>query len=158
MNNTIRLVISIAIPLVIGLAGGFFTAPQIPVWYAQLHKPSWNPPGWIFGPVWTLLYILMGIALFLIWKSDSTGSLRKTAILLFEMQLLLNFCWSFIFFHQHQIGWALAEIALLWVVILCTMFAFGRISSTAAWLMLPYICWVSFAAILNASIWGLNRT
>lgn len=156
MNNTIKLIIAIAIPLVIGLSGGAFTAAEIPGWYAKLQKPSWQPPSWLFGPVWTTLYILMGIALYLVWKSDAVQSARQTALILFAIQLTLNFFWSIIFFNQHQIGWAMAEILVLWIFILLTIFSFGKISQTAAWLLVPYISWVSFAAILNYTIWKLN--
>lgn len=157
MNNTTKLIISIAIPLAIGLIGGGFTASQIPVWFAHLNKPSWNPPSWLFAPVWTTLYIMMGIALYLVWKSDAAKSIKKSAIIFFEIQLILNFCWSFIFFNQHQIGWAMIDISFLWLFIVATIFSFRKISLTAAWLMVPYILWVSFASFLNYSIWQLNR-
>jgi translocator protein len=157
MNNSVKLIISIAIPLLIGFAGGTFTSAEIPNWYATLNKPSWQPPNWLFGPVWTTLYILMGIALYLVWKADANASLKQTAILLFAIQLILNFFWSIIFFNQHQIGWALVEIIVLWILILLTIFSFSKINNTAAWLLVPYISWVSFAAILNYTIWQLNK-
>lgn len=156
MNNTVKLIVAIAIPLIIGLSGGAFTASAIPTWYAQLQKPSWQPPNWLFGPVWTTLYLLMGIALYLVWKSNAVQSYRQTAFILFAIQLTLNFFWSIIFFNQHQIGWAMAEILVLWISILLTIFSFGKINQTAAWLLVPYISWVSFAAILNYTIWKLN--
>ncbi|HEU4574107.1 MAG TPA: TspO/MBR family protein [Chitinophagaceae bacterium] len=156
MSTTVKLVISIAIPLLIGITGGLFTSAEIPGWYQTIRKPSWNPPSWLFGPVWTILYILMGIALFLIWKSAADSSVKNTAMYLFAAQMIFNFFWSFIFFRQHQIGWAFAEIVALWLLILLTIFAFGKISSAAAWLLVPYIAWVSFAAILNFTIWRLN--
>jgi tryptophan-rich sensory protein len=98
----------------------------------------------------------MGIALFLVWKSDADMGIKKTAISLFAVQLVLNFFWSFIFFKMQQPGWAFAEIILMWLMILMTILWFGKISSTAAWLLVPYICWVSFASVLNYSIWRLN--
>ncbi len=156
MNNTIKLIISIAIPLIIGGTSGFFTATGVESWYQAINKPSWNPPGWIFGPVWTTLYVLMGIALFLVWKADASPELKKIAIILFAVQLALNFCWSFIFFYQQQPGWALVEIIVMWVFILFTIFAFAQVNKTAAWLLVPYISWVSFAVILNYTIWKLN--
>lgn len=156
MTNAIKLIISIAIPLAIGATSGFFTVTGVESWYQTINKPSWNPPSWIFGPVWTSLYVMMGIALYLVWKSDSSSILKKTAIILFAVQLLLNFFWSFIFFNQQQIGWALAEMLIMWVLILLTIFAFANVSKTAAWLLVPYIAWVSFAAILNFTIWKLN--
>ncbi|MBK7289999.1 MAG: tryptophan-rich sensory protein [Chitinophagaceae bacterium] len=156
MNNSIKLIIAIAIPVAVGAISGFFTATGVESWYQTINKPSWNPPGWIFAPVWTTLYIMMGVALFLVWKSDSSDILKKTAITLFTIQLVLNFFWSFIFFDQHQIGWALVEIIAMWIFILLTIFAFGNVSKLAAWLLVPYISWVSFATILNYTIWKLN--
>ena len=156
MNNSIKLIIAIAIPLAVGATSGFFTATGVESWYQTINKPSWNPPGWIFGPVWTTLYVMMGIALFFVWKSAATELLKRTAISLFAVQLLLNFFWSFIFFDQHQSGWALVEIITMWVSILLTIFSFAQVSKTAAWMLVPYISWVSFASILNYTIWKLN--
>lgn len=156
MNNIAKLVISILVPLAIGGTAGFFTATGVDSWYQTIQKPLWNPPNWIFGPVWTTLYILMGISLFLVWKSDSSSKLKKIAITFFAIQLVMNFFWSFIFFNQQQIGWALLEILVMWMFIIATIFAFGNISKTAAWLLVPYVSWVSFAALLNYAIWKLN--
>lgn len=156
MNNALKLFIAIAIPLAVGFTSGFFTITGVGSWYQTIDKPSWNPPNWIFGPVWTTLYILMGIALFLVWKSDAQAPLKKAAITLFAIQMTLNFFWSLIFFNQHQVGWALVEIIAMWIMILLTIFAFARVNNTAAWLLVPYISWVSFAAILNYTIWKLN--
>jgi tryptophan-rich sensory protein len=157
MNNILKAVISIAIPLIIGGTSGFFTVSGVESWYQNIQKPSWNPPNWIFGPVWTTLYVMMGIALFLVWKEDASAALKKIAMALFAAQLVLNFFWSFIFFGQHQPGWALVEIIALWVLILLTIFAFAQVNKVAAWLLVPYISWVSFATILNYTIWQLNR-
>ena len=156
MNNPIKLVLSLAISVIVGLSGGFFSVSEIPGWYVHLSKPSWNPPNWIFAPVWTSLFVLNGISLFLVWKNSAPARLKKIAIALFSIQLVLNFFWSFFFFHQHAMGWALVEIVILWIFILLTIFAFGKISNLAAWLLVPYICWVSFAVVLNYSIWKLN--
>jgi len=156
MSNTLKLIIAIIIPVAVGAVSGFFTSSEIPGWYQTINKPTWNPPSWLFGPVWTTLYVMMGIALFLVWKSDASQSVKKTAIILFAAQLLLNFFWSFIFFNQHQIGWAVVEIITMWIFILLTIFAFAPISKIAAWLLVPYISWVSFATILNYTIWKLN--
>lgn len=156
MNNTLKLIIAIAIPLAVGATSGFFTITGIESWYQTINKPSWNPPGSVFGPVWTTLYVLMGVALFLVWKSSGSDTLKRTAITLFAIQLILNFFWSFIFFDQQQPGWAFVEIITLWFFILLTIFSFARVSKTAAWLLVPYISWVSFAAILNYTIWKLN--
>jgi tryptophan-rich sensory protein len=151
-----KLFLSILIPLLVGAISGFFTSSGVQGWYAAANKPSFNPPNWIFAPVWTALYILMGIALFLIWKSAGDKAVKQTALILFAVQLAFNFFWSLIFFKLQQPGWALLEIAALWLTILFTIFWFGKISSTAAWLLVPYICWVSFASVLNYAIWKLN--
>ncbi len=151
-----KLIISILIPLITGSVAGFFTTKGVDGWYAAAIKPSFNPPNWIFAPVWTALYILMGIALYLIWKSDAEKKIKQTALILFAVQLLLNFFWSFIFFSLQQTGWAFVEIVVMWLSILFTILWFGKISSTAAWLLVPYISWVSFASLLNFYIWKLN--
>lgn len=157
MNNFLKLLVSVSVPLLIGFSSGFFTITDVGSWYQTIQKPAWNPPNWIFGPVWTTLYILMGIALFLIWKKEGNNKLKKAAIILFAIQLVLNFFWSIIFFNQHQIGWALVEIVILWLSILLTIFVFAKIDKIAAWLMVPYIAWVTFATILNFTIWQLNK-
>lgn len=149
-----KLIIALLIPLAVGAISGYFTTAGVNGWYAAAAKPAFNPPNWIFGPVWTTLYALMGIALYLVWKTDAPT--RQTAVILFGVQLALNFAWSFIFFSLKQPGWAFAELLLMWVMILLTIFAFGKISSLAAWLLVPYISWVSFAGVLNYFIWKLN--
>ena len=156
MNNVLKEIISISIPLLVGFSGSFFTVTGPGSWYTTIQKPEWNPPGWIFGPVWTTLYIMMGIALFLVWKEEENAARKKTAIIFFGIQMVLNFAWSFIFFGQHRIGLALVDIILLWLAILITIFLFARINRAAAWLLVPYISWVSFAALLNYTIWQLN--
>ncbi len=157
MNNTFKLILSIAIPLIVGGTSGFFTTTGVDSWYQTINKPTWNPPSWIFGPVWTTLYIMMGISLFLVWKSATGKELKRIAIILFTVQLLLNFFWSFIFFYNQQPGWALVEIIVMWIFILLTIFAFANVNKLAAWLLVPYISWVSFATILNYTIWQLNK-
>lgn len=156
MSNTVKLIISLAIPLLIGFLGSFFTRPEIGDWYQTIEKPSWNPPSAVFGPVWTFLYVLMGISFFLVWKQRANDDQKTNAILFYFTQLILNLAWSFIFFSEHQIGWAFVEICLLWVVILICIFLFARINKTASWLLVPYISWVTFAGILNYTIWMLN--
>jgi len=145
----------IALPLVVGSVSGIATAGNITTWYATLSKPGFNPPDFLFGPVWTFLYLLMGISLFLIWKSPS-APVKTRALTVFGVQLVLNFAWSFIFFHFKLPGWAFAEILLVWFSILLMILTFFRISKMAAFLQLPYLLWVSFAAVLNGSIWYLN--
>ncbi len=156
MKDSLKLIISITIPVAIGASAGAFTKPEIKTWYAQLTKPAWNPPPWLFGPVWTVLYILMGVALYIIWKNKTYHTPKRSAILIWCLQLAFNFLWSLVFFHLHQIGWALIDIGILWILIVLNIFSFSRISKPAAWLLVPYICWVSFAGLLNYAIWQLN--
>lgn len=152
-----KLFISILIPLLIGGIAGYFTSSGVEGWYAVANKPWFNPPNWIFAPAWTVLYIVMGIALYLVWKEETIAPVvKRNAIVLFAIQLTLNFFWSLIFFKLQQSGWALVEIMVMWLAILFTILWFGNISATAAWLLVPYICWVSFATVLNFSIWRLN--
>lgn len=157
MNNWVKAIISIGAPLAVGATAGAFTVTGLGSWYQSIEKPSWNPPNAVFGPVWTALYILMGIALFLVWKSNASEDLKRRAIAFFTIQLVLNFFWSLIFFNWHSILGALVEIMVLWTFILMTIFAFARINKAAAWLLVPYIAWVSFAALLNAAIYSLNN-
>ncbi len=156
MKPFLKLIISIAVPVAVGAVSGYFTAGSVNTWFTTINKPSFNPPGWLFAPVWTCLYILMGIACYLVWKSNANMADKRKAISLYAIQLTLNFFWSIIFFGAQQLGWALVDIGLLWLMILLTIFSFGKITSAAAWLLVPYICWVSFATILNYSIWKLN--
>ena len=151
-----KLFIAILIPLFVGIVSGLFTSSGVNGWYAIAQKPWFNPPNWIFAPVWTMLYILMGIALYLILKSETDKNIKQTTIIFFAIQLTFNFFWSFIFFKLQQPGWALVEIIVMWLAILVTIIWFGKISSMAAWLLVPYICWVSFASVLNYAIWKLN--
>jgi tryptophan-rich sensory protein len=141
--------------LLIGGLAGFATSSSINGWYVTINKPSFNPPNYLFGPVWTTLYILMGVSLYLILQSDSS-ELRKKAITIFSIQLFLNFFWSFIFFNFQMLGLAFAEIILMWISILTMIIVFYKINKTAAFLQIPYLLWVSFASVLNGSIWYLN--
>jgi tryptophan-rich sensory protein len=152
----IKLIIAILIPLIIGAISGFFTSEAVTGWYAAIQKPSFNPPNGIFAPVWTTLYIMMGIALYLVWKQERNTKIWRQALFLFGLQLFLNFCWSLIFFKLEQPGWALVEMVCLWISILLTIIWFSKLSKVSAWLLVPYICWVSFAALLNYEIWRLN--
>lgn len=154
MSNTIKLFIAIIISELAGIIGSIFTGSSIDGWYAEIIKPAFNPPAWVFGPVWITLYSLMGVSLWLIWKSDSTE--KKKAISLFIVQLVLNAIWSPIFFGSHSIGNALAVLVLLWAAIALTILIFKKVSKLAAWLLVPYILWVSFALYLNYSIYVLN--
>lgn len=156
MNQVLKFIIALAAPLLVGGIAGYFTASEIKSWYILLNKPSWNPPNYLFGPAWTTLYILMGYAFYRIWVSKGGSEMKNWAIVLFVVQLVLNFFWSFIFFKQHNLGWAFVEIIAMWLAILCTIIAFSKIDKPAAWLLVPYISWVSFATILNYTIWQLN--
>jgi translocator protein len=148
----IKLIIAILIPLFAGFIGSYFTMPAIPGWYAELVKPELNPPSWIFAPVWTTLYILMGISLFIIWEKGK----RHLEIGIFTVQMMLNTTWSIFFFGLQRLDVAFVNIILLWIFILLMIIFFYRISKVSAYLLLPYILWVSFAAYLNYSIWMLN--
>jgi len=157
MNNIRRLIIAIVIPLLVGFTSGFFTSTGPGTWYQALEKPTWNPPGRVFAPVWTTLYIMMGVSLFFIWKTNLVTNKKRVALFLFAFQLVLNFFWSFIFFRLEKPGWAAAEITILWLSILATIFSFASINKLSAWLLVPYISWVTFAAILNYTIWSMNN-
>jgi len=157
MNKYLKLVISIVIPLFAGFIGSQFTTPKIPTWYAGLVKPSFNPPSWLFGPVWTLLFILMGVALYIIWQNTKRKKSRDVAIIAFGVQLVLNILWSILFFGMHSPGYAFIEIFVLWIAILVNIILFFRLNKTAGLLLLPYILWVSFASVLNGAIYFLNR-
>jgi translocator protein len=135
-----------------GMLSGLVTAPAILEWYPTLNKPSWTPPSWLFGPAWTVFYILMAIAAWLVWKTGNA----KTAMILFFAQLLLNFAWSLLFFGARSPGLGLIDVTAMWLAIAATIFAFAFKSRLAAFLMVPYLCWVSFAAALNAAIYTLN--
>lgn len=136
--------------------GGHWTAPEIASWYSTLRLPSFAPPNWIFGPVWTLLYALMAVAAWRISLAPESAN-RTWALGLFIVQLALNLAWSWIFFKRHAIGAAMAEVVLLWAAIVATTTVFGQVESISGWLMSPYLAWVSFAAVLNIAYWRLNR-
>ena len=179
INNFFKLVIAVAVSESAGIIGSVFTMSSVAGWYAGIVKPEFNPPAWVFGPVWTALYALMGISLFLIWSfkvpQDNKQHpnilenirmlrIRRWAIFFFFAQLVLNTLWSIIFFGWtsltinglNNIGIALIEIVFLWLAILATIIIFAKISKLAAWLLVPYILWVSFALYLNYAIWLLN--
>jgi translocator protein len=135
--------------------GSVFTSSAMPEWYMSLEKPAFNPPSWVFGPVWTVLYAMMAVAAWLVWREAGFDG-ATAALSLFFVQLALNLAWSGIFFGLREPGWALVEIVVLWAAILGTIVLFFRHSSLAGWLLVPYLLWVSFAAVLNAAIWRLN--
>ncbi|RZK58123.1 MAG: tryptophan-rich sensory protein [Pedobacter sp.] len=149
-------IICLLIPLAIGAIGGFLTFESVRTWYTTLNKPSFNPPNWIFGPVWTTLYILMGISSYLVWQKRKIVSGYSWAAGVYFLQLLLNLMWSYLFFYQQQIGFALVEICILLVTIIVNAFIFYRINKISGLLFIPYILWVSFASYLTYSIFILN--
>ena len=156
MKKIIALTVCISIPLILGGIAGVITAKEISTWYVYLVKPSFNPPNYLFGPVWTTLYILMGVSFYLIVSKKGASVSKRKAYLFYTIQLGLNFLWSFLFFYFHQIDLALIEIALMWLSIVAMIYMFYLVSKPAAWLNLPYLAWVSFATLLNASICYLN--
>jgi tryptophan-rich sensory protein len=177
-NNFVKLVVSIIVCEGAGMVGAIFTTPAIAGWYAGLNKPSINPPSWVFAPVWTALFLLMGISLYLVWlkkftprplknprvkvwnkltQKFLTGSWQKAnVVLVFAVQLVLNVLWSIIFFGWHQPGIAFFELLTLWFAILYTIVNFYRVSKPAAYLLVPYLLWVTFAGLLNYFLWTLN--
>lgn len=179
MNKITKFLLSIVLCQLAGIIGGFFTTPQINGWYANLNKPEFTPPGYVIGGVWTILYFLMGISLYLVWEKNweiklpNLGSAHKiwnpisrkllfgewrkaNVILIFSAQLLLNIFWSFIFFIRQSPGAAFFELLMLWVAIAYTIANFVRISKLAAYLLIPYLLWVTFAGYLNFKIWMMN--
>jgi translocator protein len=150
-----KLIIAILIPLCLGALAGYATTQNIPTWYAFLSKPNFTPPNYLFGPVWTSLYIMMGIASYLIWKSNNL--LKKRALILYIVQLTLNFSWSFVFFYFHQLGGAMIVIVLMWLFILFTIISFFKINKISAYLLIPYLLWVSYASALNYAVWQMNE-
>jgi tryptophan-rich sensory protein len=153
--NFKKLIISLSLPFLAGFIGSYSTTPSIPTWYAGLNKPSFNPPNWLFGPVWTLLYILIGFSFYLVWNKKTKKD-KSQAYYYYFAQLILNSMWSIVFFGMKEIGYALIVISILWFLILKTVLFFKKINKTASKLLIPYILWVSFAAILNFSIFILN--
>lgn len=168
-----KIIAAVVVTEIVGSIGTIFTAPAIGTWYASLAKPAFTPPDFIFAPVWIILFALMGIAAGLVWGSKEKGSRKNKsgrkgttffgigwdklkALVLFDTQLILNVIWSYFFFGLRNPALALAEIILLWVAIAATIYYFRRIDSRAAWLMIPYIAWVTFAVLLNVGIVGLN--
>ena len=156
-SGVLKLVASLAVVMAAGAVGSLATAKTIPTWYRGLAKPSFNPPEWLFGPAWTLLYLLMAVAAFLVWKQGFGAPGVKLALAVFLVQLVLNALWSVFFFGLRSPLAGLVDIVVLWLAILATIVFFFRISLPAGILLLPYIAWVSFAAVLNAAILRLNR-
>ena len=158
MKKYLRISYCIIICLTVGFFSGKITQSSITTWYPTLVKPSFNPPNWIFAPVWSMLYIMMGIAAGLVWNRIETNKEAvKKALVFFAIQLALNALWSILFFALHNPLLALLEIILMWLLIYETYIQFKKIDKIAGFLFIPYLAWVSFATVLNASIWWLNR-
>jgi len=158
MNKIVKIAIALIVCLVVGYSASIVTRPSVESWYPTLTKPIFNPPNWIFMPMWTFLYIIMAVAAGLVWdKIKEQNEEVKKALAFFLIQLTLNAIWSYLFFGLKNPMLALIEIALLWLMIYETYLKFIKINKTAGYLLIPYLAWVAFAAILNASIWWLNR-
>lgn len=154
MPKIVKLLLSLLLPQIAGGLGAFFTLSSVQDWYLTINRPSWNPPSWLFGPVWTTLYVLMGIACFLIWKTEHP--LKKQVLSLYFLQLFFNFLWSPAFFGAQSPLLGLVVILPLWGMILACVIQFRKINLWASALMVPYLLWVSFASVLNGTIWWLN--
>lgn len=156
LNNFLKLIIALVLSGLAGVIGMLFASPAIATWYAMLAKPALNPPNWVFGPIWIVLYILMGLAAFLVWRQGLKSRDVKMALGIFIFQLGLNAFWPVIFFGAHNPGIAFMEIISLWCAILAMVLAFREISRPAFYLLLPYLLWVTFAGYLNYSIWQMS--
>jgi len=152
-----KVILCVVIVMVLGAAGGFVTAGSIPDWYAKLTKPPGTPPNVVFGPVWSVLYLMIGISLARVWHFAPTGPEKRRALIRFAIQMILNLIWTPLFFGAHLVSVALAVIVSLWVMILLTILAFKPLDRVAAWLLVPYLVWVSYATYLNAGFFVLNR-
>ncbi len=158
MNKITRILTVVVTCLAIGYFSGMVTRSSITTWYPTLIKPSFNPPNWIFAPVWSMLYVMMGVAAGMVWnKIEFDKEVVKKALMVFSVQLALNALWSFLFFGLKNPMLAGLEIIILWLMIYETYLQFAKINKIAGYLLLPYLAWVSFATVLNASIWWLNR-
>ena len=155
MKKIIKIIVSVAAPLAVGALGSVFTSGSVNTWYSTLNKPAFNPPNWVFGPVWTLLFILMGVSFYLVWNKKF-GKEPKKLIGIYAFQLILNLLWSLCFFGWQNPTLALGEIIVLWIAIAVNAFWFHQISRIAGNLLIPYLLWVSFAAVLNTAIVVLN--
>lgn len=155
-KDLFKLILCLIICQLAGFVGSLFTSPSISSWYAYLNKPYFNPPNWVFSPVWISLFVIMGISLFLVWQKTLRSPEVRVALLWFAVQLVLNMLWSIIFFGLKSPLFAFVEIIFLWIAILITIIKFFRVSGLAGVLLISYILWVSFAAVLNFSIWNLN--
>lgn len=157
LNKTQKILICVVTCLGVGFLSGQITKSAITVWYPMIEKPFFNPPNWVFAPVWTMLFAMMGVSVALVWNKINDNALVKTALKYFAIQLVLNSLWSILFFGLHNPGLAFIEIILLWLMIYETFNQFKKIDQLASRLLIPYLAWVGFATILNGCIWFLNR-
>lgn len=157
MKLWLKILLCVLVVNVLGGLGAFVTSDEIGGWYAKLNKPPGVPPNWVFGPVWTLLYALMGVAIALVWHRAEPGGEKKRAVLWFAAQMILNLIWTPVFFGMHELGIALIIILALWIAIVFTIRSFLKVDRLAAFLLGPYLLWVSYASYLNAGYWWLNR-
>lgn len=155
--NVRKLLMSVTVCLGAAIIGALFTSQSVDGWYTALQKPVFTPPNWLFGPVWTTLYIMIGIAFYLVWERPFPRKEKTAAYILFAVQLLINVGWSAVFFGLRSISGGMFTILGLWVVIAATIQQFRKISTLAAWLLVPYLLWVSFAGLLNWGFWYLNK-
>jgi tryptophan-rich sensory protein len=155
--SLVKLAVSIAVCFAAAALGSYFTNHSIATWYAALNKPAFSPPNWLFGPVWTILYLMMAVAAYLVWQKGLGDKRVRLALGVFLVQLALNSLWSIVFFGWHSLWGAYAVIILLWLTLLWTIVQFFRLSPLAGWLLIPYILWVSFASVLNLAVAILNR-
>jgi benzodiazapine receptor len=156
VRAVVGLIVAVVAVFAAAAVGGAATSSSVGTWYAALQKPSFNPPSWVFGPVWTVLYAMMAVAVWLIWLKRGFAD-AQLPLAFFGLQLALNMAWSILFFGMRNPGLAFADIVLLWLAIVATLVAFWRISPAPGILLLPYLAWVSFASVLNYSLWTLNR-
>lgn len=154
-HDVLALVGLLLLVYAVAAVGGLLTARSVGDWYKSLNKPWWTPPSWVFGPAWTLLYTLMAIAVWLIWRRGGETAVTLP-LALWAVQLALNLAWSAVFFYARQPAWAMADIVLLWLAIAATMVTFWRVTPVAGWLLLPYLLWVTYASTLNWGIWRMN--
>lgn len=154
-QSVVSLILWVTVCLGAGLIGSMSTGAAVATWYAELTKPSWTPPNWLFAPVWTTLYIMMGVAAWIVWRKVGFSG-APYAILIFGIQLIFNAAWSGLFFGMRRFDLAFIEIVVLWLLILATAIAFWRHDARASLLLLPYLAWVSYASALNFAIWRLN--
>ena len=156
MTQAVALIIAVALPLLVGALGSIVTFRAVGDWYPRLVQPSFAPPAWVFGPVWTMLYVMMGVASWLVWRHGTGQPEVRMALILYAVQLAFNLGWSWLFFGMHRPFLALLEIVVLLVLIGVTALHFAALSRTAALLMIPYLGWVGFATVLNGALWWLN--